>query len=164
MRQNPPHNERRHVTSYQPAARVALEFQSPVSRALNKKMSSRRTWNCCLGGPGACSPENFFKSDTIMKHSEGLCYSYWSLSHAWNLPLFLHIHAEDFACLIIAASYENDKSMIISGTILTLIMIIVRSILKEEEGVGCRERSVGCRMRKDWGVERWRRETLRQGT
>ena len=52
--------------------------------------------------------------------------------------------------MIIAASYENDnKSMIISGTILTLIMIIVRSILKEEEGVGCRERSVGCRKRKD---------------
>ena len=57
--------------------------------------------------------------------------------------LFWHIHAEDFACLILAASYENDnKSMIISGTILILIMIIVRSTLKGEEGVGCRKRSV----------------------
>ena len=87
-----------------------------------------------------------------------------------GICLFWHIHAEDFACLILAASYENDnKSMIIS--ILTLIMITVRSILKEEEGVGCRKRSVGCRKRsvgcrkrKEWGVERWRRETLRQGT
>ena len=57
----------------------------------------------------------------------GICLFFW------------HIHAEDFACLILAASYENDKSMIISGTILILIMIIVRSILKEEEGVGCRK-------------------------
>ena len=82
-----------------------------------------------------------------------------------GICLFWHIQANDFACLILAASYENDnKSMIISGTILTLIMIIVRSILKEEEGVGCRKRSVGCRKRKDWGVERWWRETLRQDT
>ena len=65
-----------------------------------------------------------------------------------GICLFWHIHAEDFACLILAASYENDKSRIISGTILTLIMIIVRSIPKEEEGVGCR--------RGVWAVERGR--------
>ena len=59
-----------------------------------------------------------------------------------GICLFWHIHAEDFACLILAASYENDKSMIISGTILILIMIIVRSTLKGGGGVGCRKRSV----------------------
>ena len=62
-----------------------------------------------------------------------------------GICLFWHIHAEDFAYLILAASYENDnQSMIISGTILTLIMVLVRSILKEEEGVDCIKRSVGC--------------------
>ena len=59
---------------------------------------------CCLGGPGACSPGKMFKFDTIMKHSEGLCYSDWSLLHAWNLPLLAHSCRRfclfDLSCII----------------------------------------------------------------
>ena len=84
-------------------------------RALNKKMSRGRTWNCrrgslsaegamLLGGSGACSPGKIFKFDTIMKHSEGLCYSDWSLLHAWNLPLLAHSCRRfclfDLSCII----------------------------------------------------------------
>ena len=63
-----------------------------------------------------------------------------------GICLFWHIHADDFACLILAASYKNDKSMIISGTIQYIDINNDYSQVNPEGG----------RRKKVWAVERGR--------
>ena len=66
---------------------------------------------CMLGGSRG---GKFFKFVTIMKHSEGLCHSDLSLSHAWNLPLFLahscwRFCLFDLSCIILKWQQVNDN-------------------------------------------------------